>query len=176
MSGRVLRALFATLLLVLAIAPSAAAYEGEGTFRITLSGPSGAVRCDKSALINLTARLTRGGQPAVGESVTWSLRNSPSRRDRLSDTHTTTNGRGKSSVRLTFGLVEGRRTVVASMANGDSTARITVRCAGGLPETFPDLPGTASLIPAAAAPIGGLLAIAFGFALLGRRRLRRPGR
>jgi hypothetical protein len=164
---------FAAIVLVLTLAPVATAYEGEAIFRIQLSGPSGTVRCNRSARITATARLVRTGEPAVQENVSWRLIRARSENDSFSDARTRTNRRGRTSTRLIFGPAAGTRTIQAAMAGGNSTARITVRCAGGLPETFPDLPGAAGQLPGGLAPVAGLLAVAAGVALLGRRRLRR---
>jgi len=161
------------LLLLLVLAPAASAYEGEGTFRIQLSGPSGTVRCDRSVRITAVARLVRTGEPAVQENMSWSIVRSVSDNDSFSDSRTRTNRRGRTSTTLIFGPTAGARQIQASLAAGDSSARITVRCAGGLPETFPDLAGVAGQVPGGLAPVAGLLAMAAGFALLGRRRKRR---
>jgi hypothetical protein len=161
------------MLLLVVLAPAATAYEGEGTFRIQLSGPSGTVRCDRTVQIRATARLVRDNSPAVRENMTWRIVRSVSDSDSFSDARTRTNRRGRTSTRLIFGPTAGARTIEASLAAGDSTARITVRCAGGLPETFPDLAGAAGQLPGGLAPVAGLIAIAAGFALLGRRRVRR---
>jgi len=168
-----LEACFLAILLLLAIAPAASAYEGEGTFRIQLSGPSGTVRCDRSVRISAVARLVRDGSPAQQENMSWSIVRSVSDSDSFSDARTRTNRRGRTSTRLIFGPTAGARQIQASMAAGDSSARITVRCAGGLPETFPDIAGVAGQVPGGLAPVAGLIAVAAGFALLGRRRARR---
>jgi hypothetical protein len=131
------------------------------------------VRCDRSVQITATARLVRNGEPAVQENMRWSIVRSVSDSDSFTDARTRTNRRGRTSTRLVFGPPAGARTIQASMAAGDSTARITVRCAGGLPETFPDIAGMAGQVPGGLAPVAGLIAIAAGFALLGRRRARR---
>src|SRR5262245_18775332 len=169
----IVRSLLSAVLLLLVLAPATTAYEGEGTFRIQLSGPSGTVRCDRSAQITATARLVRTGEPAVQENMSWSIVRSVSDSDSFSDGRTRTNRRGRTSTRLIFGPTAGARTIQATMAAGDSSARITVRCAGGLPETFPDLAGVAGQVPGGLAPVAGVIAIAAGFALLGRRRKRR---
>ena len=135
MMNRNLRLLLSTLLLgVLVIGTSgiASGYTIQSRVRIIVSGPN-VVRCDRAATINAKVVFRDNGKPVPGQVVRWALRNSRSSGDGLSATSTVTNGKGKAQVRLAFGPAVGAREVRVSATDASST--ISVRCAGGLPET-----------------------------------------
>jgi LPXTG-site transpeptidase (sortase) family protein len=136
MSGRFARlSLIGILVGLLALAGAVATigYVGQAQVQIKLSGPSGAVKCNRSATISAKVVSAKTGRPVPNQNVTWSLSQSQSSGDRLSASRTTTNRKGVTGVTLSFGPVAGARTVTATVTV--SSPSVTVRCAGGLPRT-----------------------------------------
>ena len=121
-----------TALLLLASIGPAAGYIEQRFSQVLLSGPN-VVKCDRSATITAKVVLTETGEPVGKQIVRWSLAQTQSAGDGLSAASTITNANGKTSVKLIFGPAAGKRVVQASIAGGAPT--ITVRCAGGLPQT-----------------------------------------
>lgn len=133
--ARLLVASLVALALTIGSALTAAAYIDQSQIQVLLSGPSGAVRCDRAATITAKAVSTKTGKPVRNQLVRWSLPRSQSGRDGLSAKSTATNKSGQARVRLSFGPVAGARTVRAKASK--VSPAITVRCAGGLPRTAP---------------------------------------
>ena len=128
---------------LVALAPVALAYQGQLPFTVSLSGPSGTIRCDKTAQILVTVLDPNNNfKPVRKQSVAWSLTKTQSSGDRLSALHTSTNIKGQSSVDLDFGPAAGTRTVKAKVTVVSAT--VQVKCAGGLPVTTPLAPGSIS--------------------------------
>lgn len=123
------------LALTVGTALTAVAYIEQSQIQILLSGPSGAVRCDRSAAITAKVVSTQSGKPVANQLVHWSLVGSQSSGDGLTAASTVTGRNGTTSVSLIFGPVAGARTVRASASN--VSPAITVRCAGALPKTAP---------------------------------------
>ncbi|MFV2065101.1 MAG: sortase domain-bontaining protein [Chloroflexota bacterium] len=117
---------------------STVGYIEQSQIQIILSGPSGTVKCSRSAVVTAKVVSTKSGKPIRNQLVTWSLAGSQSGSDGLTARRTVTNKKGRTSVTLVFGPVAGARTVRASASAVAPT--ITVRCAGGLPKTAPRLP------------------------------------
>jgi LPXTG-site transpeptidase (sortase) family protein len=130
---RILLSLVASGLLALATSAPAIGYIEQSQIQVILGGPGGAVRCNRSATITATVRSTENGRPIANQAVTWRITQAQSPGDSLSATRTTTNRRGRTSVTLSFGPAAGRRTVSATA--GVTSPTISVRCAGGLPQT-----------------------------------------
>jgi LPXTG-site transpeptidase (sortase) family protein len=131
---------------------AAVAYIGQSQVQVLLSGPSGAVRCDRTATITAKVVGAKDGKPVRNQLVKWSLGQTQSGRDRLSARSGLTNRSGTTSVRLSFGPVAGARSVKATASKASPS--ITVRCAGGLPATAPlpppgftEQPSGALLVP-----------------------------
>ena len=110
---------------------STVGYIEQSEIQIILSGPSGAVKCSRSAVITARAVATQNGKPIRNQLITWSLARSQSSGDGLTARRTVTDRKGRTSVTLVFGPVAGPRTVRA--AGSGIAPTITVRCAGGLP-------------------------------------------
>ncbi len=140
----VLSAVFLAVL----VAP-ASGYIKQRFSQVLLSGPS-VVKCNRAATINAKVVSTETGKPIDNQIITWSLAQTQSLGDGLSQTSTITNKNGKTSVTLTFGPAAGPRVVRASIAGGSPT--ITVRCAGGLPRTS-TVPPAGFVESAPAAPL-----------------------
>ena len=121
------------LLLVASILP-VSGYIEQRYSQVLLSGPN-VVKCDRAATISAKVVLVETGKPVDKQIVRWSLAKTQSSGDGLSAASTITDGKGKTSVKLTFGPVAGPRVVQASIAGGAPS--ITVSCAGGLPKTSP---------------------------------------
>jgi LPXTG-site transpeptidase (sortase) family protein len=130
-------------------------YTSQTNIQVQLSGPSGTVRCDRTATISAKIVGLKNGKPVPNQIVNWSQTQSQSSADGLTARSTVTDSKGRTSVDLVFGPVVGPRTVEALASNAG--ANITVRCAGGLPLTapvpvhgFPSAPSGALLAPPAA--------------------------
>ncbi len=155
MQDRLARLLVASVVavaLTLGSALAAAAYIEQSQIQVLLSGPSGTVRCDRSASISAKVVSTKTGKPVSNQLVRWSLSGAQSGSDGLSASGTVTNKQGKTGVSLAFGPVAGARTVTASASRVSPS--VTVRCAGGLPRTAPvpppgfvDQPSNALMAP-----------------------------
>lgn len=127
-------------LLVVSGLGTAFGYIQQRQTQVLLSGPN-VVRCDRGATISARVVSTEDGKPIANQIVRWSLAAPLSGGDGLSAASTISNGRGRTSVGVSFGPVAGPRTIRASIAGGAPT--VTVRCAGGLPRTSP-LPPTST--------------------------------
>jgi len=139
-------------------------YIDQARVQVILSGPN-VVRCNRAATIGARVVSTETGRPVRNQVVRWSLVQSQSGGDGLSASSTVTDRRGRTAVSLSFGPVAGARTVRAAVTV--TSPSITVRCAGGLPQTStrpPDdhvaQPLNALLmpeaLPALVEPAGGL--------------------
>ncbi|MFV2064630.1 MAG: sortase domain-bontaining protein [Chloroflexota bacterium] len=136
---RLFMAAVVALALTVGSALSTVGYIEQSQIQIILSGPSGTVKCSRSATITAKVVSTENGKPIRNQRVTWSLAGAQSGSDGLTAGRTVTNKKGRTSVTLVFGPVAGARTVRASASAVAPT--ITVRCAGGLPKTAPRPPG-----------------------------------
>lgn len=132
---RLLVAAAVAMALTVGSALSAVGYIEQSQIQVLLSGPSGAVRCDRAATLTAKVVGNKDGKPVRNQLVRWSLAGSQSGGDGLTAGSTVTNSRGVTSVSLVFGPVTGARTVRASASN--VAPAVTVRCAGGLPRTAP---------------------------------------
>jgi LPXTG-site transpeptidase (sortase) family protein len=140
MTGKIPRlALSGVLLTALLVGGSVATvgYIEQSIVSVRLSAPN-VVRCDRGATIKARVTSNRTGDPIRGQIVNWAVERAQSSGDGLDATSTLTDRRGRTSVTLTFGPAEGRRTISASAGNTSPT--ISVRCAGGLPVTSIRLP------------------------------------
>jgi LPXTG-site transpeptidase (sortase) family protein len=141
-------ALVAVLLSMIVL--PATGYIEQKESQVLLSGPN-VVKCNKAAKITAKVVSVKTGKPIKNQIVRWSLTQSPSSGDGFNATSTITNAKGRTTVQLSFGPVEGKRRVQAS-AFGSSPS-ITVRCAGGLPRTSTVAPlGYIEAAPAALLP------------------------
>lgn len=134
-TSRVLVFLVVATALTLGAALTASAYIDQTNLQIILSGPSGTVKCNRSATISAKVVGTKNGKPVRNQLVRWSLSGSQSSGDGISSGSTVTDRRGRTSIRVSFGPVAGARRVTASASNVSPS--VTVRCAGGLPRTAP---------------------------------------
>jgi LPXTG-site transpeptidase (sortase) family protein len=132
---RLLIAAVAAVALTVGTALTAVGYIEQSQIQVLLSGPSGAVRCDRAATITAKVVSTKTGKPVRNQLVRWSLGGAQSSADGLTAGSTVTNKSGTTRVKLVFGPVAGARKVVASASKVNPG--ITVRCAGGLPATAP---------------------------------------
>jgi LPXTG-site transpeptidase (sortase) family protein len=147
-SIRALLAVLSAALLVLAGTGGGVGYIDQTDILVLLAGPRGVVKCDRSASVTATVVSSKSGKPIRNQAVSWRISQSQSVGDRLSGMRTITNRKGKTSVSLSFGPLAGARTVAASVAGVSPS--ISVRCAGGLPETSTRPPaGEATGAPAA---------------------------
>lgn len=174
MTLRSIRVTLVAMLLLLGVGsavPRTSAYI-PNPIRVSLSGPSGVVRCDRTVVLTAKVIENKTRKPISFQNVTWEIIAGQSSSDRLSDAKTSTDKKGKTSVTLTFGPAAGTRRIRATAAQ-ESDA-IVIRCAGGLPVTSTDVPGEVDPATDASVPAPALavLLVASGLALLGRRRAR----
>lgn len=170
-SSRLFRALLAgSLLLALAGAPLASAYEGQIVTNITVTGPTGTLKCNTWYSIRATLRDAAGAR-VPDHSVNWSIVLRLSSGDRLSATTSRTNSQGNAFVNVRLGCVAGPRTVRAraDAASGQVVLPLT---AAGLPRTST----VAAPSGSDSAPVGWLALAALGLlgvgTLVGRRKER----
>ena len=150
---------------MIAIAPAASAYITQAPFQVLLSGPGRTVKCDRTVRVSATVLSADDGSPIRRQVVRWSFAQSQSSQDRLSDTQTTTDARGRTSISVSFGPVAGARRVTASASIVSPT--IEVRCAGGLPATLAVGPGGALPSVAGLAALAAVAAPAVSDAQMG---------
>ncbi|MFQ5746040.1 MAG: Ig-like domain-containing protein [Gemmatimonadota bacterium] len=99
---------------------------GGGGNAIALVSGSGQSTGTGGALSSpLTARVTSGGAPVSGVSVTWAVATSAGPGATLSATSTTTDASGNASVTFTVGSTPGTYTVTASITGGSVTFSAT---------------------------------------------------
>ena len=136
MPSRVVR-LLSSLALVLALGLggtlSVSGYVEQVNIRVALSGPSGTVRCDRTATISAKVTSLTDGKPVANQIVRWSLTVPQSSADGAHRRAHRHRRQGRTSVKLVFGPAVGPRSVQALA--GVAGSNITVRCAGGLPRT-----------------------------------------
>jgi hypothetical protein len=111
------------------------AYVGQNPYAVEMHAPSGAVRCDGQAQVTATVRSVETGVVVPGQAVLWDFKSNVSSGDRVAPRRTVTDENGKTTVTVTFGAAEGRRTVRAMIANWPNTTKVT--CAGGVPNPTP---------------------------------------
>ncbi len=111
---RVLLAAVVTLALGVGSTIAVVGYTSQTNIQIQLSGPSGTVRCDRTATISAKIVGLKNGKPVPNQIVNWSQTLSQSSADGLTARSTVTDSRGRTSVVLVFGPVVGPRTVEAA--------------------------------------------------------------
>jgi len=94
---------------------SAMAYVGGNPPRVRLKVSPARPLCTEIVTITASVSSWLTGRPQADLPLSWSLMPSPSSGDRLSANRTLTDVDGKTSIKLKFGPVRGKRTVVASV-------------------------------------------------------------
>jgi len=130
--GRATSGLLALCCLGVLSADSVAAYNGQATVQILITGPAAAVPCDAPVAIAATVISLASGNVIATQIVAWSL-DSDDPGDALRADESITDDSGVATIDLDLGATPGRRTVVAAVTN--VTSRVTVECAVGLPLT-----------------------------------------
>lgn len=139
--------------LALALSATVFAYDGQTLATITVSGPSGTLKCNTPLTISATLMAT-DGTPFTGESVNWTFSSSPSSADTINSTPTITNSSGVATTTVTLACVVGNRTITAT--NGETSASAVLGItAAGLPRTSTTLDGS----PLGNLPIAMILAL-----------------
>ncbi len=156
------------LSLVTAASFPAAAYNGQASLQVLISGPAQTVPCDSTVPITATVIELSSGGLVPTQRVEWSL-DSKHRADALGSRSSLTDANGVARVTLKLGPTPGERTVTAA-ATG-VTSRLTVRCEVGLPLTTPT--PTGSRDPAAG--ISEVMAPAVSGPSVARVRIARLG-
>jgi LPXTG-site transpeptidase (sortase) family protein len=136
LGATILAATVMASLLTLGGSVATVGYIDQTQIQVILSGPN-VVRCNRAATVSARVVSTKSGKPVGNQIVKWSLAGR-SGDDGISAGSTVTNRRGRTAVTVSFGPVEGSRTVRAGA--GATSPSITIRCAGGLPRTPPLLP------------------------------------
>jgi len=130
---RLLVGTLSALVFVLISIASVHAYIGQNPYIVEMQGPSGAVQCDGEAKVTATVRDAESGVLVPGQAVHWDFKTRLASGDAVKPATTVTDENGQTSVIVTFGPVEGRRTVRAMIANWPTTT--TVTCQGGVSAT-----------------------------------------
>jgi len=105
------------------------AYIGDNPYIVRLSAPK-EVGCGDSVTVTAKVRSSDTSDPAIGQLVLWDLKKYLSPDDKVTPELTTTDSSGQTSAVLTFGQVEGERTVRVDIATWPTTIRVT--CVGAL--------------------------------------------
>ena len=150
MARRSISLLLSTVVLLLMVVggtTSTVGYIQQTQISISISGPN-VVKCNRSAAISARVVSNKNGKPVRNQLVTWSLSAGRSGADGLGARSTVTNRNGRTGTTLSFGPVAGPRTVTATATR--SSAKITIRCAGGLPPTSIRVPHDDDDAPSAA--------------------------
>jgi hypothetical protein len=144
---RLFRALLASaLLLSLAGAGLATAYDGEDAASVTVSGPTGTIRCNVWYTIRATVRDITG-KAIFNHVVHWNIVLKLSSKDAISPTSSRTNGSGVATTRVKLACVAGPRSVRAR-ADAVSASFVLPLTSAGLPRTSTtDLTGSDSTPP-----------------------------
>jgi hypothetical protein len=145
---------FTALALAVLAAGTALGYAGEVAASVTVSRPSGTLKCGVNITISATV-LDATGKPIAGQPVAWSWVSRVSRNDSISKTPTTTNASGVAKTTVKLACVPGSRVLraTADAVKGQAVLNVT---AGGLPRTSTlaaGVPGSSESI------LGTLLAV-----------------
>ncbi len=164
---RWLAGLAAILMLVVA-AGTALGYAGEVAASVTVTRPSGTLKCGVDLTVSASI-FDAAGKPISEQPVAWSFTSTPSSADRIKTTDTVTNSSGTARTTVVLACVPGSRSIRAQADEVSGSAVLNVTAAG-LPNTS-TLPGRAPA-PQDLAAFGTLLAalaLAAGGALVVRR-------
>jgi hypothetical protein len=149
MKNRILSAiLFAMAASVLPLGATVA-YIGDNPYIVKLNAPR-EVGCGDSVTITAKVRSSDTSDPAVGQQVLWDLKKNLSPDDKVTPELTSTDSSGQTSAVLTFGQVEGERTVRVDIATWPTTIRVT--CVGAVaasPSASPSATPSPSPAPSA---------------------------
>ena len=156
----------AAVALALITTTTAFGYAGETAGAVTISRPSGHIKCGVPIVVSATV-VDAKGKPISGQPVYWSFTSTPSRHDRILKSPTITNSKGVAKTTIILACVPGSRHLRAKADNVFSSAVLGVTAAG-LPNTS-TLPGEApaqqnlpligTLLAVLAIAAGGVLAV-----------------
>ena len=127
---------------------AAVAYIGDNPFIVKLDAPR-EVACADPVTITAKVRSSDTSDPAVEQTVIWDVKTSLSPDDAVSPEQTTTDSEGRTSAVLTFGQVEGTRSVRVEIATWPTTIRVT--CVGAVAAASPSPSPSAEPVPSATA-------------------------
>lgn len=127
---------------------AAVAYIGDNPFIVKLNAPR-EVACADPVTITAKVRSSDTSDPAVEQTVIWDVKSSLSPDDAVSPEQTTTDSEGRTSAVLTFGQVEGTRSVRVVIASWPTTVRVT--CVGAVAAASPSPSPSAEPVPSATA-------------------------
>lgn len=128
-------------------------YAGEVAGAVTVGGPGGTLKCGVPLTVTATV-LDAASDPIDGQPVDWTFTSSPSSKDTINSTPTTTNASGVATTTVTLACVAGNRTVTATADDISAGAVLSVTAAG-LPGTSTTLDGS----PVGNLPIATILAV-----------------
>lgn len=149
--------------LALAMTATAFAYAGEVAGAVTVSGPSGTLKCGVALTVTVTV-VDATSKPIEGQPVDWSFTSTPSSKDKINSTPTTTNASGVATTTVTLACVAGNRTVTATADEITGSAVLSITAAG-----LPDTSTTPDGAPAGDLPIATILALLAGGGIMVRR-------
>lgn len=124
---------FAALTLAVLAAGTALGYAGEVAASVSVSRPSGTLKCNTNIKVTATI-LDAAGKPIAGQPVSWAWVPRVARGDVIKSTPTTTNANGVATTTVVIACVPGSRVLraTADAAKGQAILNMT---AGGLPRT-----------------------------------------
>lgn len=173
--SRLLRALVASaLLLVIAGVNVVSAYEGDVADQVTVTGPTGTLKCNTWYTVHATVRDNEDGLIA-GQTVFWNIVLKLAPADQVSPTSSKTNSLGVATARVRLACFAGPRTVRAraDAAVGLLVLRLTT---AGLPRTSTAMDPAASETTPVWLLVLAAVAVAGGAAFATRRRPARLSR
>jgi hypothetical protein len=157
----------AAIALALVTAATAFGYAGEVAGSVTVTGPTGKLKCGVVYTLSAVIR-DAAGKRIAGQPVAWKLLSTPSTKDKLRPLSKATGSNGVAKAQIKMACVPGSRRVAAT-ADGVQGTLVLNLTAGGLPNTS-TLPAEAPASPFA--PMGALfatLAVAVGGAFVLRQ-------
>lgn len=130
----------AAVLLAIVMAGTALGYAGEVAASVTVTRPSGTLKCGVNITVSATI-LDAAAKPIEGQPVTWKFTSTPSSADKIKTVHTVTNAQGVAHTTVVLACVPGSRRIRATADDVYGSAVLNVTAAG-LPNTS-TLPGRA---------------------------------
>jgi len=123
----------AALALVVLAAGTAMGYAGEVAHSVTITRPSGTLKCGVNITISATV-LDAKGKRISGQPVAWSWVSRVTSGDKILVTKSTTNSHGVAKTTVKLACVPGSR-VLAATADGVRGRAVLNMTAAGLPRT-----------------------------------------
>jgi hypothetical protein len=145
----------AAVMLAVFTAGTVLGYAGEVAGSVTVTRPSGTLKCGVNITVSATV-VDAKGKRIAGQPVTWKFQSTPTSKDKIRATRTYTNSRGVARTFVVLACVPGSRVIraQADAVYGRAVLNVT---AAGLPNTSTLPAGTPA--PAQLPVLGTLLAL-----------------